>query len=78
MPKQSETPSGAYTPSRETGGRGKQGTAEPHGHRDGCHTTTVRIVSFLAGEGKIPGIEKGCRSREPPFHHGLRTAELKI
>jgi hypothetical protein len=39
---------------------------------------TVRIVSFLTDEEKIPGIDKGCRSREPPFHHGLRTAELKI
>jgi hypothetical protein len=30
------------------------------------------------GEQEIPGIEKGRRSREPPFHHGLKTTELKI
>jgi hypothetical protein len=39
---------------------------------------TVRLVSFLADEEKILGIEKGRRSPEPPFHHGLRTAEFKI
>jgi hypothetical protein len=39
---------------------------------------TVRLVSFLADEEKILGIEKSRRSRAPPFHHGLRTAEFKI
>jgi hypothetical protein len=32
-------------------------------------TNTVRLVSFLTDDGTIPSIEKGCCSRESPFHN---------